>query len=265
MTGPAIPPDVSGHLARFRDGLLAAVELRGLYLYGSLTTGDFSPATSDIDLLAVTERRPEGAVLDRLSSLHLDLAAGGGAYTRLNCLYVPDGRLADPAWLNAYWYGDRFTEWNLKVMTVAELRHAGRALHGPWPPPGLPDVSPGELRATARDELAGYWRRLTYRPGIWLKDKWVDFALVTLARAAAVLRDDSLITKSQAIAVLPDFGVPGWLADEIRRRRAGEPARVTATQRIIRAALSRHIMAAGIRDLIAPTRSRRFMRKQAIR
>jgi len=35
MTGPAIPPDVSGHLVRFRDGLLAAIELRGLYLYRS--------------------------------------------------------------------------------------------------------------------------------------------------------------------------------------------------------------------------------------
>jgi hypothetical protein len=251
VTGPAIPPDVSGHLDRFRDGLLAAVELRGLYLYGSLTTGDFSPASSDIDVLAVTERRPEGSVLDRLSGLHLDLARGGGAYARLNCLYVPDGTLADPARLHAYWYGDRFTEWNVKVMTVAELRHAGRALHGPWPPPGLPDVSPAELRAAARGELAGYWRRLTYRPGVWLQDKWVDFALVTLARGAAVIRDGSLITKPQAIAVLADFGVPGWLQDEISRRRAGEPVRVTARRRLIRAARSRYIMATGIRDLTA--------------
>jgi len=252
MTGGAIPPDVSGHLDRFRDGLLTAVDLRGLYLYGSLTTGDFSAAASDIDVLAVTERRPDRAVLDRLRALHLDLARAGGAYARLNCLYVPDGTLADPARLHTYWYGDRFTEWNLKVMTVAELRHAGRSLHGPWPPPGLPDISPGELREQARAELTGYWRRLTYRPGIWLQDKWVDFAVVTLARAAAVIHDGSLITKSEAIAALADFGVPGWLADQIKRRRAGEPVRVTATQRLIRAARARHIMARGIRDLTAP-------------
>jgi len=36
--------DVSSHLDRFRDGLLAVVGLRGLYLDGSLTTGDVSPA-----------------------------------------------------------------------------------------------------------------------------------------------------------------------------------------------------------------------------
>jgi len=142
VTGPVIPPDMSSHLDRFRDGLRAVVGLRGLYLYGSLTTGDFSPASSDIDVLAATERRPGGEVLDRLGALHLDLARSGGAFARLNCLYVPDGALADPARLHTYWYGDRFTEWSLKVMTVAELRQAGRALHGPWPPPGLPDVSP---------------------------------------------------------------------------------------------------------------------------
>ena len=246
-----VPSDVAGHLAQFRDGLLPAVELRGLYLYGSLTTGDFSPASSDIDVLAVTEGRPEGAVLDRLRALHLDLASRGGPYTRLNCLYVPDGTLADPEMLHRYWYMDRFTQWQLKVMTVAELRHSGQALHGPWPPPGLPHVTTGEVSGHVRDALTGYWRRLTHRPGVWLHDKWVDFALVTLARSAAVIRDGALITKSQAIAMLGDFGVPPSLADEIRRRRAGESVRVTAIHRLIRAARARHLMVTGIRDLTA--------------
>src|SRR5215469_13877212 len=226
-----VPPDVADHLARFRDGLLPVVELRGLYLYGSLTTGDFSPASSDIDVLAVTECRPEGAVLDRLRALHLDLAGRGGAYTRLNCLYVPDGTLGDPEMLHRYWYVDRFTQWQLKVMTVAELRHSGQALHGPWPPAGLAKVTTGEISTHVCDALTGYWRQLTRRPGLWLQDKWVDFALVTLARSAAVIRDGALITKSQAIAKLGDFGVPPSLADEIRRRRAGEPVRVTALDR----------------------------------
>ncbi len=244
-----VPPDMSDHLTRFRDGLLPVVELRGLYLYGSLTTGDFSPASSDVDLLAVTARMPNGPVLDRLSALHLDLASDGGAYARLNCLYVPDGTLHDPEMLHVYWYVDRFTQWQLKVMTVAELGHSGQALHGPWPPPGLPEISTREVIEHTRDQLTGYWRRLTYRPRIWLQDKWVDFALVTLARSAAVLRDGALITKSQAIATLGDFGVPPSLADEIRHRREGESVHVTPMHRLVRAARARHLMAAGIRDL----------------
>jgi len=246
-----VPPEVAGHLASFRDGLLPLVELRGLYLYGSLTTGDFSPASSDMDLLAVTDRRPDGAALDGLRALHLDLARRGGAYARLNCLYVPDGTLGDPEMLHRYWYVDRFTQWQLKVMTVAELEHAGQSLHGPWPPPGLLHVSTSDVREHTREMLTGYWRRLSYRPRVWLSDKWVDFALVTLARSAAVLRDGALITKSQAIEALGDLGVPPWLADEIRRRRAGEPVRVTARHRLTRGARARQIMAAGIRDLSA--------------
>ena len=249
-----LPPDVSGHLASFRDRLLPVLELRGLYLYGSLTTGDFSPACSDIDMLAVTERRPERAVLDQLTALHRDLARRGGAYARLNCLYVPAGTLADPAMLHEYWYVDRFTKWQLKVMTLAELSHSGRAVHGPWPPPGLPEVSISELRDHARDQLTGYWRPLTHRRRVWLQDKWVDFALVTLARSAAVLRDGALITKSQAIAMLGEFGVPPSLAEEIRSRRAGEPVRVTAGHRLVRAARTRRLMVAGIRELTAPVR-----------
>src|SRR5215831_16696604 len=221
-----VPPEVSGHLDRFRDGLLALVDLRGLYLYGSLTTGDFSPASSDIDVLAVTGGKHDGAALARLADLHRDLARGGGAYARLNCLYVPDGTLTD-----------------------AELLHTGCAVHGPWPPPGLPEVSIGEVQAHARRELTGYWRPLTYRPRIWLQDRWVDFALITLARSEALTHDGVLITKSQAIARLGDFGVPPSLADQIRRRRAGERVPVTTRQRLLRAARARQIMAAGIRDL----------------
>ena len=178
-------------------------------------------------------------------------AAAGRMPGSIACTFRT-GTLADLEQLHAYWYGDRFTQWQLKVMTAAELGHSGRALHGPWPPPGLPEVSPGELRAHARDQLAGYWRRLTHRPGIWLQDRWADFALVTLARTTAVMHDGVLITNSQAIAGLADFGVPAPLAGQIRRRRAGEAVRVTARRRLIRAAQARQIMADGIRGLTAP-------------
>src|SRR5215469_15547319 len=249
-----LPPGMSGHLDQFRDRLLAAVDLRGLYLYGSLTTGDFSPAHSDIDVLAVTAGPasaplPGHTATGRLTALHRELAGRGGAYARLNCLYVAAGTLGDPVRLHPYWYGDRFTQWQLKVMTVAELWHSGVALHGPWPPAGLPEVSPAEVREHAREQLTGYWRPLTFRPGIWLQDKWVDFALITLARTAALLRDGDLVTKSQAIAGLAGLGVPPWLAEQIRRRRAGEEVPVALPQRLARAARARQLMAAGIRDL----------------
>jgi hypothetical protein len=242
-----IPADVSAHLDRFARDLLHAVDLRGLYLYGSLTTGDFSPASSDIDLVAVTEGEPDQVTRKRLENLHQELASTGGAFARLNCLYVPAGTLADSRRLRTYWYGDRFTEWELKVMTMAELRHAGRAWYGPWPPPGLPDVSLADLRAHLRQHVDTYWREMTGREDVWQQDKWVDSALIAVPRIAAVLDDGELITKSDAIGRLGDFGVPPWLAGEIRRRRAGEDVPVTEEQRQTRASLAREILADGIR------------------
>lgn len=246
-----LPADVAVHLDRFRDRLLELVDLSGLYLYGSLTTGDFSPASSDIDLVAVPARQPSKAEFERIESLHLDLARAGGAFARLNCLYVPAGTLADPEQLHTYWYGDQFTEWQLKLMTMAELAHAGQALHGRWPPPGLREVTTAELRAHVRERLQTYWQQQADRPGIWLQDRWVDFGLVTLPRSAAVLHDGELITKSEAIDRLADFGVPAWLSDEIRRRRAGADGPVTEQQRVARASLARQIMADGISELTA--------------
>jgi predicted nucleotidyltransferase len=246
-----IPADVSAHLDRFTRGLLKAADVRGLYLYGSLTTGDFSPASSDIDLIAVTEGQPEQATLERLEMLHQELASAGGAFARLNCLYLPAGTLADSQRLRTYWFGDRFTEWQLKVMTMAELRHSGRALHGPWPPPGLPEVNLADLRAHLREFVDTYWRERTGREDIWLQDKWVDSALIVLPRTAAVLDDGELITKSEALGRLGDFGVPPWLSEEIRRRRAGEDVQVTEGQRLSRATLAREIVTDAVRRFTA--------------
>jgi hypothetical protein len=114
---------------------------------------------------------------------------------------------------------------------------------------GLPSVSTGELRAHVRDQPDTYWRRMTARPDIWLQDRWVDFGLVTLSRTAALMRHGELITKSAAIGGLGDFGVPDWLSDEVRRRRAGEEVRVTAPRRLTRARLARRLMTDGIREL----------------
>lgn len=239
------------HLERLRDGLLGVTDLQGLYLYGSLTTGDFSPATSDIDVIAVPLRQPGEDMLGQAQRMHLELASAGGAAGRLNCLYITAGALADSEQLHPYWYSDHFTEWQLKKMTMAELTRSGRALHGPWPPPGLAEVSVADLQRAVRAELDGYWRQMTARTDIWLQEKWVDFGIITVARSAALLRDGELITKSEAISRLAAFGVPAWLSAQVARRRAGDEVQVTDQQRLTTAAAARRIMTDGIAALTA--------------
>jgi predicted nucleotidyltransferase len=54
-----LPADIARLLGRLRDALLARGGLAGIYLYGSLATGDFSPARSDIDLVRQRVRRAQ--------------------------------------------------------------------------------------------------------------------------------------------------------------------------------------------------------------
>jgi predicted nucleotidyltransferase len=110
VTEPELPPDIAALLERLRDDLLARGGLVGIYLYGSLVTGDFSPARSDIDVVVMVEREPDEAAIEELRLLHEALAGSGGAADRLHCLYVPvDSPSHDPDRLHAYWYGTRRT------------------------------------------------------------------------------------------------------------------------------------------------------------
>src|SRR5712692_9867949 len=49
-------------------------KLVGLYLYGSLTTGDFDPESSDIDLLAATSSDVSETEFEALRAMHRDFA-----------------------------------------------------------------------------------------------------------------------------------------------------------------------------------------------
>jgi predicted nucleotidyltransferase len=242
----ALPADVAVLLGRLTDELAARGGVAGIYLYGSLTTGDFSPARSDIDVVVMLEREPGRAEISELRQLHAGLADRTG---KLHCLYVPVATAADPDRLCPYWYGDRMTQWQLKVLTRAELAAAGVALHGPWPSPDLAPVSAAELRAAVQAEVSGYWRRMARRRGCWRHDSWVDLGLTALPRAEALLTSGEMITKSEAIGRLARFGVPAGLAAEIRHRRDGQAVPLGAWQRLRRARLVRRIMRAGVRRL----------------
>jgi predicted nucleotidyltransferase len=243
------PGDVRLVLDRLRDGLTGRRDLVGIYVYGSLVTGDFSPARSDIDVVVMLDREPDRAAVRELGKLHADVARPGGAAGQLHCLYVAAEHASDPDRLCAYWFGDRMTQWQMKVMTQAELASAGVALHGPWPPPGIRPVPVADIQAAVLGEMRGYWRRFARKRKQWLTDDTVDHALVVLPRAEAVLVRGDLITKGEAIGRLADFGVPPALAQEIRSRRAGHEVTLSAAQRLRRAYRARRIMRRGVRRL----------------
>jgi predicted nucleotidyltransferase len=249
------PAEVAGLLGRLRDRLAERGDLVGIYVYGSLATGDYSPAASDIDVIAVVAREPDKAMTRELTQLHRNLAGTGGPFGQLHCLYVAVETACDPERLCAYWFGDRMTQWVVKLITRAELAAAGVALHGPWPPPGVTAPAVADVQAAAHGEVTSIWGPMSRKRKPWLQDSEVDHALVVLPRAAALLTTGELITKGEAIGRLADFGVPDWLIQEIRRRRDGDPVTVGIARRLIRAVLARRLMQDGVARLsqLTPT------------
>jgi predicted nucleotidyltransferase len=249
MPATEFPPDVAGLLGRLRDRLSARADVVGVYVYGSLVTGDYSPAASDIDVVALVQRDPDEAMTRELTELHTALAGTGGPAGQLHCLYVAAGSASDPEPLRTYWFGDQMTQWQMKLLTQAELTSAGVALYGPWPPPGIRPVPLAAIQAAVHEEITGYWRQVSRKRRLWLQDSWVDHGLVVLPRAEAVLTTGDLITKGQAISRLAGFGVPDTLAREIRRRRDGDPVDSSRPRRLVRALRARRIMQDGIARL----------------
>jgi predicted nucleotidyltransferase len=249
MASTEFPPDVAELLGRLRDRLAAREDVVGVYVYGSLVTGDYSPAASDIDVIVLVRREPDKATTRELAELHTALAGAGGPAGQLHCLYVAADAASDPDRLCTYWFGDRMTQWQMKLLTQAELAAAGVAVHGPWPPPGLMPVPVPRVQAAVHAEVTGYWRGVSRGRTRWLRDSWVDHGLVVLPRAEALLTTGDLITKSEAIGRLGDFGVPAWLIQDIRRRRDGHPVTLSQARRLARARLARRVMRKGLARL----------------
>lgn len=151
MSATEFPPDVAGLLGRLRDRLAARADIVGVYVYGSLVTGDYSPAASDIDVIVLVQREPGEAMTRELTELHTALAGTGGPVGQLQCLYVAADAASDLERLCTYWFGDRMTQWQMKLLTQAELASAGVALYGPWPAPASsPSRSPTSRRPCTR-------------------------------------------------------------------------------------------------------------------
>src|SRR5689334_8314974 len=87
----SLPQDVAGILKLLLAGLEQALRsnLVGAYLRGSLALGDFIPATSDVDVLTVTERPVSVAEFAALAALHAQLAASPNPYgNRMEMAYI---------------------------------------------------------------------------------------------------------------------------------------------------------------------------------
>jgi predicted nucleotidyltransferase len=84
-------PAIESLLVSIRKAILAVAgsSLVGLYLFGSLTDGDFDAAVSDVDLIAVLADGPSEWLVVRLGRMHEDLARAHPDWDdRIEVIYI---------------------------------------------------------------------------------------------------------------------------------------------------------------------------------
>jgi hypothetical protein len=204
----AVRPVLSLLLSGIQD--ILGDQLVGLYLYGSLSSGDFDPASSDVDFVAVTREAiaENDSAFEQLCEMHERIAASGLPFAdHLEGSYIPQAawRRYDSA---TAWHPTIGNDWPFQigfhdanwVIERAIVRERGVVLYGP-PPETLTDpVSPEQLRVATCQQLADVWRSRIEDPDWPRAGLYSAFAVLTLCRALYTLRHGAFCSKPVAAA-----------------------------------------------------------------
>lgn len=162
-------------------------KLVGLYLYGSVVTGDFHQGVSDIDLLAATTADLDHEQFHRLQEMHLDFVKAHPEWdTRVEIAYLSVAGLrtfrTKETVMAVISPGEPFhfkaagKEW---LINWWQVRERGLTLYGPDPKTLIEPIPREEFLDTVR-EHAQHWRE-------WVRDsrsrKGQAYARLTLCRA----------------------------------------------------------------------------------
>lgn len=241
-----MPTDVL--LDRFLNEL-AALEPVAVWAHGSLAGGDYQEGRSDIDLIAVIDAPLRLSTVRRVVTLHRRLRSAPLA-AKLHCSYLAPGTLDAPEQRHLTWAHDHVMRRPVTPVTRRELHSFGRVLHGSPPAELLPVVSDQELGEFVVRDQRDFWRPAVDKAQLWRQDIWVDLGLVTFARATVTLRDGRLISKGQALDVLPALGAPVEVVEDVGRRRYDDPAPSTEEWLARRAELTRSYLGPAIDRLV---------------
>ena len=207
MTGNRVPPSAAKAIIEEVTTAIANTTgsaLVGLYLCGSMATGDFDERMSDIDLLVVLATELSSDLAARLERMHREFADDNPTWRgRVEVIYVSVGDLASlrqrPARIYLITVGEPFavvsagTEW---AITWYPARHSGIALIGPPVTAVVPDSSFEEYAAAVRS----YMRRLNERVTDYATPGAQAYAVLTMCRGLYTCVHGEPVSKIKAAA-----------------------------------------------------------------
>ncbi len=179
----------------------------GMYLYGSLSSGDFNPESSDIDFLVVTTDHLSEKTISELEAMHkLTWATSLKRAGKLEGAYIPKELIrkhdpnsaACPTINEGRFYLDApGSDWVIQRHVV---RECGVVLEGPDPKTLIDFVSPDDIRFCILGVLNEWWFPML-NDASWLRDKGDGdraFAVITMCRVLHSLEHGSITSKPKA-------------------------------------------------------------------
>jgi predicted nucleotidyltransferase len=213
--------DVNAVLQRLLTDVQAVLgsEFIGMYLYGSLASGDFDQQTSDIDFVVVTAHELPDDLIAALGTIHDRLAASGLALaTKLEGSYLPLATLRryDPSYRRfpsinegRFWVCGHGNDW---VIQRHILREQGVVVAGPDLRPLIDPLHPDALRQAVLDALDEWWWPMLDDPERISTREYQVFAVLTMCRALHTLQHGVIVSKPVAARWAQSAFGPSWAA-----------------------------------------------------
>jgi hypothetical protein len=207
-----LPKDVAYILDTLIDGAKSILgsDLIGVYLRGSLATGDFEPDRSDVDLLIVTKKPIDSAQFAALARMHTQIAQSNFTYAqRLEAAYIDRDNLRvyqpDQCFPTlsqgegeALTWQSHSSNWLLERYTV---REEGVTLFGPDPKTLIDPIPPDDLRRASASRMADWaeWVRDKDDPEWLLPLSHKAYAIETMCRAIYTVEHGEVAGKTESV------------------------------------------------------------------
>ena len=183
-------------------------EFIGMYLYGSLSSGDFNPESSDIDFLVVTKDYLPGTIISQLETMHKETWATNvqragkleGAYIPKELIrkYSLNGLPCPTVNEGSFYLDTPGSDWIIQRHVVREY---GVVIEGPDPKTLIDFVSAEDIRNSIMGVLREWWYPMLENPA-WLQDHddgYRSFAVITMCRVLHGLKHGTVTSKPKAV------------------------------------------------------------------
>ena len=216
----SIPVEARPIVDTLFSGVRAALgdNLVGFYLRGSIALGAFNPETSDVDVLAVTERPLSDAEFAALTALHERIPARENEYGRYYEISYVDRTSVKHfatgerrhATVGADWPFEHTEHRDNFIFELWIVREHGITVFGPPPKRLIAAITPDNLRSTAANELR--WAEANVPPEFLATREYQAFAVETMCRGLYTLQVGTVATKAQAVVWALEMFPQPWHA-----------------------------------------------------